>query len=210
MTHKILLVTLVAWQGAVAVAVAAPLQTLGDFELTDQNSKTRSYRFPKAKVTVMTVADQKGSAQLAPWIQQIHDRYENRIDIDGVADVSMIPKPLHGVFRQVFRKQLAYSVMLDWTGSVVKRFGYKNGVANIYVIDRRGCIVKEIAGPVNESALFELYREINRAIDGGKKHHGATDRQSTDLQRQAPATRLAAHPAAIPNPDSSNTYVQQN
>ena len=83
-----------------AAIAAAPVERLSDFELTDQNAKTRSYRFPKAKVTVMTVADHKGSDQLAPWIQALHDRYRKRIDIDGLADVSMIPKLFHGMFRE--------------------------------------------------------------------------------------------------------------
>ena len=59
--------TLVA---AGSTVIASPLQKLGDFELTDQNAMTRSYRFPKAKITAMTVADHKGSGQLAPWIQK--------------------------------------------------------------------------------------------------------------------------------------------
>ena len=95
-------------------AFGAPVEKLTDFELADQNLKTRIYRFPKSKVTVMTVADHKGSGELAPWIQRLHDRYQKKIDIDGVADVSKIPKPLHAIFRAAFRKQLAYSVMLDW------------------------------------------------------------------------------------------------
>ena len=143
-------------------ALAAPAEKLTDFELTDQDAKTRAYRFPKAKVTVMTVADHKGSEQLAPWIQRLHDRYEKRIDIDGVADVSMIPKPFHNMFREAFRKQLTYSVMLDWGGAVVKQFGYVKGVANIYVIDRSGRIVKQVTGPVSDAAE----REIERAITG--------------------------------------------
>ena len=52
-------------------ALAAPVKKLNDFELTDQNSQTRTYRFPKSKVTVMTVADHKGSDELAPWIQRL-------------------------------------------------------------------------------------------------------------------------------------------
>lgn len=143
-------------------ALAAPVEKLGDFELTDQDAKVRSYRFPKAKITVMTVADHKGSDQLAPWIQRMHDTYGKRIDIDGVADVSMIPKPFHGMFRDAFRKQLTYSVMLDWGGSVVKQFGYAKGVANIYVIDRQGRIVKQVTGPLTDAAE----REIGRAIAG--------------------------------------------
>ena len=147
-----------------AIASAAPARKLTDFELTDQDAKTRSYRFPRAKVTVMTVADHRGSDQLAPWIQRIYDRYEKRIDIDGVADVSMIPKPFQNMFREAFRKQLTRSVMLDWGGAVVKQFGYAKGVANLYVIDREGRLLKQITGPVSDAAERELTREIDRAL----------------------------------------------
>ena len=54
--------------------------------------------------------------------------------------------------------------MLDWGGSVVNRFGYERGVANIYVIDRRGRILKHVAGPVNDIAELELFQAIDRAI----------------------------------------------
>lgn len=122
---KTLLLSLVAAHCVAAVAFAAPMAKLGDFELTDQEAKTRTYRFPKTKVTVMTVADHKGADQLAPWIQRVYDRYQNQIDIDGVADVSMIPKLFRAMLREAFKKLLAYSVMLDWDGSVVKQFAYE-------------------------------------------------------------------------------------
>ncbi len=158
---KFLLLTVLTLRVA---AVAAPVEKLADFDLTDQDAKPRAYRFPKTKITVMTVADHKGSDQLAPWIQRIYDRYEKRIDIDGIADVSMIAKPFQAMFREAFRKQLTRSVMLDWDGSVVKQFGYTKGVANLYVIDRRGRIVKEFSGPVTDAAERELTREIDRVI----------------------------------------------
>ena len=158
---KFLLLTMLALRVA---AVAAPVEKLADFDLTDQDAKPRAYRFPKTKITVMTVADHKGSDQLAPWIQRIYDRYEKRIDIDGIADVSMIAKPFQAMFREAFRKQLTRSVMLDWDGSVVKQFDYTKGVANLYVIDRRGRIIKEFSGPVTDAAERELTREIDRVI----------------------------------------------
>lgn len=145
-------------------ALSAPPVKLTNFELTDQDANLRTYSFPKTKVTMMTVADHKGSEQLTPWIQRIYDRYEKRIDIDGVADVSMIPKLFHNMFREAFRKQLTRSVMLDWDGSVVKQFGYAKGVANIYVIDRSGRIVKQVAGPVTDAAEGEVTRAIDRTI----------------------------------------------
>ena len=149
-----------------AAALAGPVEKLADFELSDQDSKTRAYKFPKTKVTVMTVADHKGSDQLAPWIQRIYDRYEKRIDIDGVADVSMIPKPFQNMFREAFRKKLTRSVLLDWGGSVVKQFAYEKGVANIYVIDRGGRIMNHVSGPVSDEAMRELAIKIDSAHVG--------------------------------------------
>jgi hypothetical protein len=143
------------------VALAAPVEKLTDFELTDQEVKPRTYRFPKTKVTV---ADKKGSEQLAPWIQRIRDRYETRIDIDGIADMSSVPGILQGAVRNSFRKKLTYSVMLDWKGSVVKQFGYKKGVANIYLIDHAGRIVKQVSGPVSDAGAQELFKEIDSVI----------------------------------------------
>ena len=161
---KTLLLSLVAAHCVVAIAFAVPMAKLGDFELTDQEAKKRIYHFPKTKVTVMTVADHKGADQLAPWIQRVYDRYQNQIDIDGVADVSMIPKLFRAMLREAFKKQLAYSVMLDWDGSVVKQFAYEKNVANIYVIDRSGRVVKRLTGAVSNEALRDLFRAIDAAI----------------------------------------------
>jgi hypothetical protein len=161
---KTLLRGLIAAHCVTPFETAAPMAKLNDFELTDQEAKKRTYRFPKTKVTVMTVADRKGADQLAPWIQPVYDRYQNQIDIDGVADVSMIPKLFQPILREAFKKRLEYSVMLDWDGSVVKQFAYKKNVANIYVIDRGGRIVKRATGAVSNEALEALFYEIDAAI----------------------------------------------
>ena len=54
--------------------------------------------------------------------------------------------------------------MLDWGGAVVKEFGYTKGVANIYVIDRRGRIVKQATGPFDQDAARALFMTIDRAV----------------------------------------------
>jgi hypothetical protein len=161
---KTLLRGLVAAHCVAPFETAAPMAKLNDFELTDQEAKKRIYRFPKTKVTVMTVANRKGVNQLAPWIQRVYERYQNQIDIDGVADVSMIPKLFQPILREAFKKRLEYSVMLDWDGSVVKQFAYKKNVANIYVIDRGGRIVQRLMGAISNEALRALFRAIDAAI----------------------------------------------
>ena len=61
---------------------------------------------------------------------------------------------------------LNYSVMLDWDGDVVRQFGYEKGVANIFVIDRMGYIVRRITGSASDGARQKLFTEIDRAIAG--------------------------------------------
>lgn len=153
---------------SVPCAHAAMPAKLSDFTLADQHGATRVYRFPKAKVTLMTLADWKGSEQLEPWIQRIHDRYGKRVDIDGVADMSAVPKPLRAMVQSAFQKKLTYSVMLDWTGPVVRQFPAKSGVANVYVIDRKGKIVAHRFGKVTDAEARELFAEVDRAMAAGE------------------------------------------
>ena len=94
--------------------------------------------FQKQKLPSWPSLIAKAPSNSRRGFKRLHARYEKRIDIDGVADVSMIPEPFHGGLREAFRKEVTYSVMLDWDGSVAKQFGYTKGVANIYVINRRG------------------------------------------------------------------------
>lgn len=149
---------------ACSPASASNLRKLGNFTLSDQHGTARTYRFPKQKVTLMTLADWRGSEQLEPWIQRVYDRYGKRIDIDGVADLSMVPKPLRGMVQRAFAGKLTYSVMLDWEGPTVRQFPTKAGVANIYVIDRAGRIVAHHTGPANDAAAAELFSTIDRTI----------------------------------------------
>ena len=157
-----------------AFAFAMPISKLHDFELADQYGKMRRYRFPKTMISLVAVSDSKGAGQLAPWIQSVHNRYQERIDIDGVADVSTIPKLLRPMLTEFFKRQLAYSVMLDWDGSVVSQFGYKKNVANLYLIDRSGRIVRWLSGEVSDKALSALFGDIDsRIADAGQ--NGSVD-----------------------------------
>ena len=78
----------------------------------------------------------------------------------------MIPKTFHALFRREFRKRLNYSVMLDWDGSIVKQFGYRKGVANVYVIDCNGVVTMRISGPATEEMIRKLFLEFDWKLKG--------------------------------------------
>ena len=141
-----------------ATALAAPVE----FTLTDQDGQTRVVDYPRAKVTVFVVADQKGSAEIAGWIAPLYKRYEDRIEISGIAALPGIPPMFQGLFRREFKKRLTYPVMLDWSGDVARSFGYEKERAELYVIGKDGRVALRRTGVANERALTEVFSEVDR------------------------------------------------
>jgi hypothetical protein len=135
-----------------------------DFELKDQYDNSASYRFPKQKVTVLTFGDRKGSEQIEGWARPLWDRYQTKIDQQGVAVLNSVPFFARGIVRGVFKSKVKYPVLLDWTGKVSKAYGYTGGKANLFVIDRNGHIVMKITGAATPRELQNVFAQIDRML----------------------------------------------
>lgn len=135
-----------------------------DFELKDQYDNRAAYRFPKQKVSVLTFGDRKGSEQIEGWVRPLWDRYQTRIDQQGVAVLTAVPFFARGIVRGIFKSKVKYPVLLDWTGSVAQSYGYRSGKANLYVIDREGQIVLKVVGPATPADLQKVCAQIDRIL----------------------------------------------
>jgi peroxiredoxin len=135
-----------------------------EFELKDQYDKTFTLNFPKNKATILVFGDREGAKQIESWVRPLVEKYADKIDIQGVAELSAVPSLARSVVRRIMKNQVKYSVMLDWSGAVSKSYGYQKGKANLFVIDKRGSIVAEVAGAASEAELEKIYREINRVF----------------------------------------------
>lgn len=133
-----------------------------EFELKDQYNKSFSLKFPREKPTVLVFGDREGAKQIESWVRPLVEKYNERIDIQGVAELSAVPGIAQGVVRRIMKNQVKYSVMLDWSGGVSKSYGYQKGKANLFVIDKQGRIISKKVGAANQSELEQIYREINR------------------------------------------------
>ena len=136
-----------------------------EFVLQDQYNQIHHYRFPQETLSVLLFADYAGSAQLEDWIRPIYARYRNTIGLYGVAELSIVPRFLHGMVRTLFR-QLQYPVMLDWQGTVSRRYAYQSGQTNLFVIDAQGHIVCKVIGAVDANKLHQVFSQINGLIGG--------------------------------------------
>ncbi len=133
-------------------------------ELKDQFSKPQKLAFPNAKVTLLAIADKKGSTEVKGWIAALKPRYAERIDIHGLADMGGVPGFLQGNVSKKFQATCQYPVMMDWSGKVCKRFRYREDVANILVIDGNGAIRERVFGAATEAGVARISHALDAAL----------------------------------------------
>jgi len=156
-TILIAIVGLLVWLNASAgesieLATNAP----ACIELRDQFDSPQKLAFPTTNLTLLTIADKKGSAQVDGWVAALKPRCSGRVAIRGLADVGGAPGFVQGRIRKGFQESRQYPVMLDWSGKVCARFGYKKDEANILVLDRNGLIHARFTGVATAAAVAEV------------------------------------------------------
>lgn len=141
--------------------VSNELMKAKSFSLKDQFGNSHELKFPREKITVLAFADRSGSEQLERWIRPLYQRYREKIDIYGVAELSAVPMIARGFVRSIIRKSSNYPIMLDWEGKVSSDYKYEAGKANIYIIDEKGRIQLKKVGAVNDKDLNDLFSKID-------------------------------------------------
>ncbi len=144
---------------SVAANMRAP-----EFELRDQYGNAQAYRFPTAKVNVFIFGDRKSSGQIEAWVRPLYERYQERINIKGIAALSSVPSLARGMVTRIFKSQVKYPVLLDWTGGVTNSYGYEGGKANVFVVSPSGEILLRINGAATQQGLDQVKSQVSRAL----------------------------------------------
>ncbi|MBK9139718.1 MAG: hypothetical protein IPM17_13290 [Verrucomicrobia bacterium] len=154
-----------------ADAAAPPRVAAPQFELSDQFGTNHSFHFPRDKITVVTVCGRKGSDEVAPWTTALGQRFGETIFLQGVADVGGVPGFMRGVIRAMFRKEIKYPVLLDWSGAHSAAFQYDRPSVTVYVVDRQGWIVHRAGGPATPEALGRVIKAVEDLLPNTGSRH---------------------------------------
>lgn len=168
------ILTLLLLQLALGHAIASdtkdmPTNAPTRIELHDQYDVAQFLAFPTTNITVITIADRRGSEQVAGWVTLLKSRYLARVEIRGLADVGGAPGFIHGKIRRKFQESHKYPVMLDWTGKVCAKLGYEKNVANVLIIDPAGIIVGRFQGPATEQATAQFNTALEKVLTASRK-----------------------------------------
>jgi hypothetical protein len=169
MLTSLLGLVLVAGAAAGQDPCSVPTNAPARIELRDQFDKPRVLTFPTTNLIFLTIADKAGSEQIAAWIAPVNKRFREAVVIEGIADVSAVPRPLRGWVRRKFQKAQSHPVMLDWSGEKVKAFAPEPGRANIFVLDYDGKILKRLSGVATTECVSSVCDVIQEALAAGDK-----------------------------------------
>lgn len=133
-------------------------------ELPDQFERLQRLVFPSTKVVVLTIADHKGSEEIADWVAPLKSRYGGKVEIRGMADVRRVPGLLRSRVRKKFQEKQEHPVMMDWSGTNCAMFSSRLGVANILIIGLDGSILCTQQGKATEEALKTAFNMIDTAL----------------------------------------------
>ncbi|MGZ8940005.1 MAG: TlpA family protein disulfide reductase [Limisphaerales bacterium] len=136
-----------------ALLAAPPDLNLTSIRLQDQFGRQHEIEFPRQRLTLVTIADQKGSAALGSWLEALKQRYGTNVYHLGIADVRAVPAPLRPFVTSRFKKKYSYPVLLDWSGEAVKRFEPRTALPNIYLLSKEGSLLHHEQGLFKSDAL---------------------------------------------------------
>jgi hypothetical protein len=141
-----------------------PTDAPARIELRDQFEAAHKLTFPTTNVTLLTIADRNGAAQVDAWIAALKPRYGGRVAIHGLADVGGVPGFVQGRVRKGFQETRKHPVMLDWSGRVCAQLGYQRDVANILVLDRNGVIQARFTGAATSAAVALVSAALDKVL----------------------------------------------
>ena len=160
----ILVVLYVSWSCRAADSPGRPTRVPSSIELQDQYKAPHKLSFPSTNITVLTIADRKGSEQVDGWIAVLKPRYAGRINLVGIADVAGAPRFVRGRIRKKFQESRQYPVMMDWSGNVCAQLGRSENVANILVVGSDGVILGRFTGVAEDTNITAACAVLDKAV----------------------------------------------
>lgn len=138
---------------ALPAAAGKAVSVAAEFSLLDQYGKSYRITYPQEKVCVFVFADKWGCTQVEGWVRPIYERYKDTIIILGVAQLANVPSWLRPTILGIFKRSIKFSVMMDWTGDVSRKYGYPGGKAFVVIVDRAGVIRKRVKGKASKDVI---------------------------------------------------------
>lgn len=140
--------------------------------LTDQYDHRFQLSDLNGSVVVLIAGDRTGSSFMDFWGRGLRERYKPKdypqLKLVFAANLASVPGFLHGfVKRKFIAKDPAHPaspVLLDWQGAIAHNYGFRDNLANVYVMDRDGALRYKGAGKGTAADLDPLFHVLDALL----------------------------------------------
>jgi hypothetical protein len=144
---------------AFAPHLSAQQATLIHFQMQDQFDRVYSDSAYRGKSLVLSLADQHGSQFCPAWDRALNGRlgagWRSRTSEVPVAEVTGVPRFLHGMVKGEFPQQRDKAVVIDWDGTFAKAYGFHKDECVLLVFDPMGRLLHRAGGQQPRSEQVE-------------------------------------------------------
>ena len=145
-----------------------------DFDLSDQYDQPLKLKKLLGEAVLLIYSDREGSEFNFHWTEAFKEKY--RADSTGIklvriANLRTLPSLFRGIAKGRFRAPnddgtSKLPVLLDWEGLVARLYGFREGLPNLYLIDRDGVVQYVVAGKGEPGELQQLFQATDRLLGG--------------------------------------------
>jgi hypothetical protein len=157
---------------AFAPLLCAQQATLIRFEMRDQFDSVYSDAEYRGRSLLLSLSDQKGSQFCPVWDRALNARlgegWRSRTSEVLAAEVTGVPRLLHGMVKGMFPQQRDKAVVLDWDGRFAKAYGFHKDECALLVFDPAGRLLHRAGGQQPRAEQVEqLANAVRTSQTGG-------------------------------------------
>jgi len=164
MRRAILLTAVMLWTMTAAADQTLINRKAPGFSLRDQHDRPYTLQTFSGRPLILMACDKRASKQNAAWRTAILEKYADRVQTAGVADLRSAPFFLSRFIKKDFKKD-PVSILLDWDGTVFASYGLAENVPNIIVIDGMGLVRHLYSGLITPDAREQLFTAVEDVLE---------------------------------------------
>lgn len=147
-----------------AVMAVEEGQSAPPFKLADQFGKTWDLESLKGSVVVVVAANRDSGREMGPWVDNLKEKYGERIQLLGLIELRGIPGFARGMARSRIRKETKEPLMIDFSGSTGKAYSVNSEDPVVVLIDKSGTARSVVRSAYSETAFKPLSAAVDKAL----------------------------------------------
>ncbi len=145
-------------------ALAAEQARCPEVVLEDQHGVRHEIRFPRERPVYIVASTRSGTGKVGGWVKPVVERYGDKVEIFGLADVRGIPQLFRGAVRLMIRDGTPWPVLMDWEAQTFPGLCTPGANIEVMVVGPDGRLRLRHAGESSPEGMEGVFRVLDEVL----------------------------------------------